>query len=87
MSFKPKFFILHIKNVPSIDATGIHALNDFYGSCKRHKITLMISGANKIVAGRIKKFGLVGLNQERLFFSDFNSALKRATSDLKEKPR
>ena len=40
---KPKVFILRMRHVPMMDATGLHALLDLRQSCARQGITLILS--------------------------------------------
>jgi len=40
---KPKAFILRMRNVPAMDATGIHALLDLRRKCQREGSTLILS--------------------------------------------
>lgn len=42
----PKVFILRMRKVPAIDATGLHALEEFHDKCRREGITLLISGVH-----------------------------------------
>src|SRR5262249_9680805 len=40
---KPKVFILRMRNVPAMDATGLHALLDLKRKCAREGSTLVIA--------------------------------------------
>ncbi|MBZ0252828.1 MAG: STAS domain-containing protein, partial [Candidatus Methylomirabilis sp.] len=40
----PKVFILRMRKVPAIDATGLHALEEFWMKCHREGIVLLLSG-------------------------------------------
>jgi sulfate permease, SulP family len=42
----PKVFILRMRKVPAIDATGMHALAEFHGKCKRQGILLLLAGVH-----------------------------------------
>ena len=42
----PKVFVLRMRKVPAIDATGLHALREFHGKCKRQGIRLLLSGVH-----------------------------------------
>jgi SulP family sulfate permease len=42
----PRVFILRMRKVPAIDATGLHALKEFHAKCKRQHIRLMLSGVH-----------------------------------------
>src|SRR5207244_9774888 len=40
----PKVFILRMRRVDAIDATGMHALDEFYRKCKRQGTPLLLAG-------------------------------------------
>lgn len=42
----PKVFVLRMRRVPAIDATGMHALVDFYRRCQRQGTHLVLSGVH-----------------------------------------
>lgn len=42
----PKVFILRMRNVPHIDATGLHALEEFIDKCRRQHIRLLLGGVH-----------------------------------------
>ena len=42
----PKVFILRMRRVPAIDATGLHALVEFQEKCHRQSTTLLLSGVH-----------------------------------------
>ena len=42
----PKVFILRMRRVPSIDASGMHALEEFHDKCKRDGTLLLLSGVH-----------------------------------------
>jgi SulP family sulfate permease len=42
----PRAFILRMRKVSAIDATGIHALEEFYGKCRRQGIHLLLAGVH-----------------------------------------
>jgi SulP family sulfate permease len=60
---KPKVFVLRMRNVPAIDASGIRVLDDLFGSFAHQGIRFLISGihAQPLVAldraGRLDKYG------------------------------
>ncbi|PIS00372.1 MAG: sodium-independent anion transporter [Chlamydiae bacterium CG10_big_fil_rev_8_21_14_0_10_35_9] len=79
IKFPPKVFILRMRQVPVIDATGMHALRELVNKCKRDHISLILSGVNKSVLHTIKKFDLLESDQEQMIFPHFDQALKRAS--------
>ena len=42
----PRVFILRMRRVPAMDATGLHALEEFYEKCRRQGTTLLLSGVH-----------------------------------------
>lgn len=52
----PKVFILRMIYVPMIDATGLHALEEFY-SCQAQNTTLVLSGVNPKLSSKMKRLG------------------------------
>lgn len=42
----PKVFILRMRKVPAIDATGLHALREFHARCQRDGTRLLLSGVH-----------------------------------------
>lgn len=54
----PKIFILRMKHVPVLDATGLHALKEFHRRCEQEKTKLILSEVQAEPALLLKKFGL-----------------------------
>jgi SulP family sulfate permease len=60
---KPKVFILRMRNVPAIDATGIRVLDDIHASLAKRHIRFMIAGLHAQPlfaldkAGRLDRYG------------------------------
>jgi len=42
----PRVFILRMRKVPHIDASGLHALGEFHSKCRRQGIRLLLSGVH-----------------------------------------
>lgn len=74
----PKVFILRMRKIPTIDASGMHALGEFYYKCQREKTTLILSGVCPAVHKLIKKFGLVDLIGHEQIYPHIDPALERA---------
>jgi SulP family sulfate permease len=78
----PRVFILRMRNVPAMDATGMNALMDLYGKCVRQGTTLILSGihAQPLVvlerAGNVERIGRENLA------ADIDEALARAREIL-----
>jgi SulP family sulfate permease len=83
---RPKVFILRMRNVPAIDATGIRVLDDLHDSSIRHGVAFIISGlqAQPLVAleraGRLDRYGRQNLA------GDLDEALERAREILSRGP-
>ncbi len=84
LEFHPKVFILRMRKVPVIDATGMHALREFFYKCQRAKTTLILSGINKKVLDSLRKFGLTELIQDEKIFPHIDGALKKAIELTKD---
>lgn len=74
----PKVFILRMRHVPLVDASGLHALKEFYHSCHRSKTTLLLSGVHGQTETDLRKFGLTHLMGEGCIFPHIDAALARA---------
>lgn len=67
----PEILILHLKAVPLIDASGIHALKELIRSSELKGIKLLISGVNKKQEALLQK---TGIGKQHLF-NNFQEAL------------
>ncbi len=74
----PKVFILRMRFVPFIDASGMHALKEFYQKCKATHTALILSGVKGQTAKDLKAFGLFQLIGEENIFSHIDEALHRS---------
>lgn len=54
----PKVFILRMKHVPILDATGLHAIKEFNKRCLQEKTKLVLSEVQAEPTELLKKFGL-----------------------------
>ena len=74
----PKVFILRMRRVPAIDASGLHALEEFYKKCKSQGTALILSGVHAqplsafIQVGFDKTVGMTNM------FGSIDNALNRA---------
>lgn len=71
----PKVFILRMRLVPIIDASGVHALNALAGRCRHRGIILILSGLQPQPTRVIEKMSLQPRPGELLFAVDFAHAL------------
>jgi SulP family sulfate permease len=74
----PKAFILRMRRVPAIDASGIHALEEFFHKCKRQGTTLLLSGVHAQPMFALAKYGLLDRVGEENMFGNIDDALNRA---------
>ena len=74
----PKVFILRMRRVPAIDATGMHALDEFYLKCKRQGTTLLLSGVHAQPMYALAKYELLDKVGEDNLFGNIDDALNRA---------
>jgi len=74
--------ILRIRNVPAIDATGLHMLKEFLHQCKSESTTLVLSGVHKQPLYAMRKSGLLGEIGENNITANIDDALNRAREIL-----
>jgi SulP family sulfate permease len=74
----PKVFILRMRKVPAIDATGLHALDEFFHSCKRTDTILLLSGVKNKLAESFKQYGIEKKIGKQNIFPHIDAALQRA---------
>jgi SulP family sulfate permease len=74
----PKVFILRMRKVPSIDATGEHALEEFCTRCRRNGTQLILSGVQPIPFRTLDKMGFVEHIGRENITDHISKALKRA---------
>jgi SulP family sulfate permease len=76
----PRVFILRMRLVPIIDASGVHALKALVERCHRRGILLVISGLQSQPRHVIEKMQLNPRDGELYFVADFDAALQLAAS-------
>ncbi|MEI8197924.1 MAG: SulP family inorganic anion transporter, partial [Phycisphaerae bacterium] len=74
----PKVFILRMRRVPAIDASGMHALEEFYYKCKRQGTRLLLSGVHAQPMFALMKYGLTDRIGEQNMFGNIDDALEEA---------
>jgi SulP family sulfate permease len=78
----PKVFILRMRAVPHIDASGMHALDEFRMKCRRQGIHLLLGGVHAQPMFEMVRVGLdekIGLDN---IFENLPDALAKARSIL-----
>lgn len=57
VSTPPKVFILRMRHVPMVDATGLHALEEFFDLCQSNGTILVLSGVNEHIKLKMRRLG------------------------------
>ncbi|MBI5274574.1 MAG: sulfate permease [Chlamydiales bacterium] len=78
----PKVFILVMEDVPMIDASGMHALQDFYHQSRKDNTQLVIVGATKPVLRYMKKYKLLDIVGEKHIFAHLKDAIAFAKESI-----
>lgn len=74
----PKVFILRMRLVPVIDASGVHALKKLAERCARKGIVLIVSGLQEQPNRVVSSMQLKGRDGELHFVSSFDRAVRLA---------
>lgn len=82
----PKVFILRMRLVPIIDASGVHALKVLLERCRRHGIVLIISGL-QTQPRRVVQQMAVHPREGELYFADHYEQALAVSRQLVEPPR
>lgn len=83
LSRPPKIFILRMRQVPTVDASGMHALEEFYTECKRQGTLLLLAGVKKGPLKDLRRYHLDELIGEDHVFAHINSALEFSREHLR----
>jgi sulfate permease, SulP family len=81
----PKAFILRMRKVPAVDATGLNALAAFEKRCGKYNTVLILSGVMEQPRNALEKFGLTEAIGEENILDNIDSALARAAEVLAER--
>jgi SulP family sulfate permease len=79
----PKVFILRMRHVPMADATGLHALEEFFDLCKSHGTILVLSGVNEHIKKKMHRFGFEQKVGQENITDHIDMALIRANQILR----
>jgi len=74
--------ILRIRNVPAVDATGLHMIREFLHQCRKDSTTLVLSGVHTQPLYAMKRSGLWDEIGEENIFGNIDDALNRARKIL-----
>lgn len=78
LEFAPKVCILRMRKVPVIDASGMHALREFYFKCGRAGTILLLSGVGESLKKSLREFGVLEKIGETRIFAKIDLALNYA---------
>jgi SulP family sulfate permease len=71
----PKILILRMRWVPFSDITGLQTLEESIKGLHQRGIRVILSGANLLVEGKLRKMGMIKLIGENNFYKEFSHAL------------
>jgi len=74
--------ILRIRNVPAVDATGIHMIRELLHQCSKESTTLLLSGVHTQPLHAMQRSGLWHEIGEENIFGNIDDALNRAREIL-----
>ena len=82
----PKVFILRLRRVPAIDATGMHALDELHDKCRKERTHLLLSGVHAQPIFAMTAYGLVDKIGEDNMFGNIDEALNKAREIIGQQP-
>jgi SulP family sulfate permease len=83
---KPEVLILRMRHVPTIDATGLSALENVFSLSKQDGTPIILSGLQPRPLGKIQRAGLLKYIGDENIQPTIDHALDRARQLLKESP-
>lgn len=83
----PRVFILRMRLVPLIDASGVTALTQMIERCRRHGTKVILSGLREQPRSILAQMGVAEDRDDLRFARDFAEALKLAASSDETAPR
>jgi SulP family sulfate permease len=69
-----------MRRVPAIDATGLHALDEFLLKCRRQHTTLLLAGIHAQPLFALTQYGLLDKFGEQNLHENIDSALAHAAT-------
>lgn len=75
----PKVYVLNLRDVPLVDATGASTLRDFIDRCKRRNIPVYVAGLNKPVAATLRDMHALP-RENATVFDSLESAVANAAT-------
>ena len=86
MERPPKVFVLRMRRVPAIDASGMHALDEFFLKCRRQGTRLLLAGVHAQPMFAMAKYGLLDKVGEENMFGNIDDALDAARAIVGAQP-
>lgn len=84
ISYKPpRIRIIEMHNVPAIDSTGLHILEEVHALCKKRDIILILSGITTQPYNALEKAGLLQSIGRDNIFGSLDEAITRAETLLR----
>ncbi|HWP40731.1 MAG TPA: sulfate permease [Tepidisphaeraceae bacterium] len=83
----PRVFILRMRRVSAIDATGMHALDEFHLKCRKQGTTLLLAGVHAQPIFAMTRYGLIDKIGEQNLFGNIDDALNRARQIVGQQPQ
>lgn len=80
LEWPPRVFILRLRKVPTMDATGLHALEEFHDKCRRDGTVLVLSGVRPSLQATFRKVGFDHRIGTENILPHIDAALTRARS-------
>ena len=79
-----KYLIIRMRGVPSLDASGMNALENLYEYCNAHGVRLIFSHVNEQPLKTMRRAGFVDLVGEEHFCSCIDDAIAHARTLIEE---
>ena len=87
IDYPPKIRVLRMRNVPAVDATGLHTLKEFYHDSKKQGIKIILSGVHAQPLFAMTQGGLFDLFGEENILGNIDDALDRSREILELPPK
>ena len=82
-----KYLIIRMRGVPSLDATGMNALENLYEYCVENGVQLIFSHANEQPIRTMRRAGFVDLVGEERFRPNIDDAIAYARTQLEQEEK
>lgn len=79
-------FVLVMRHVPIIDASGLHALEELLSKCRRQKAELVLVAVQPVVMGKLRRVGFLNRLGDRNVHRTLGDALDAAHSETSAGP-